>query len=384
MKIEAFTDKKTGQLSPVSGMPGVTHAFVPDPLPPNWAWPDSFWPLLLDAHKALAGLDGTAKHLPNPELVLRPLQNREAQRSSSLEGTVTDPQQQALFQLDPTFPESAQDPVNANREVFNYGLALRLRLDGKNPLPLSLRLIRDLHRILMEGVRGSDKNPGGFRKSQNQIGQPPRYVPPPASRLNEALDAFEKYLHIERPYDPLVDAFLVHYQFEAIHPFLDGNGRVGRLLLAIMIAEWCGLASQWLYMSAYFEKNKDTYMDMLLRISTSGEWSEWIEFCLRGVVEQARDTQLRCERLLALHRDFHDRLRAIKGSVRLSTIVDDLFKVPVAMVSRVAREHKVTYPTARADLLRLEGAGLIKRIANYDQIAYYCPPIFDVTYADEV
>ncbi len=327
---------------------------------------------------------GTAKHLPNPELVLRPLQNREAQRSSSLEGTVTDPQQQALFQLDPKFPESVQDPANAHREVFNYGRALRLRLETKNPLPLSLRKIRDLHRVLMEGVRGSDRNPGDFRKSQNQIGQPPRYVPPPANRLTEALDAFEKYLHASKPYDPLVDAFLVHYQFEAIHPFLDGNGRVGRLLLAIMIAEWCGLASQWLYMSAYFDKNRDAYMDLLLQISTSGAWSEWIEFCLHGVVEQAKDTQLRCERLLALHRDFHDRLRVIRGSVRLSSIVDDWFKVPVVMVSRVARQHHVTYPTARADLKRLEGAGLIERIQNYEQIAYYCSPIFDITYADEV
>jgi Fic family protein len=216
----------------------------------------------------LASLDGTGKHLPNPEILLKPLQGREAKLSSQLEGTITDPKQQVLFEADPQYPTSASDPANAFREVFNYGRALRLRLDGENDLPLSLRLIRQLHAVLMDGVRGADQRPGEFRQIPNQIGWPARFVPPPPEYLAEALDAFEKYLHLRDDFDPLVRAFLAHYQFECIHPFRDGNGRVGRLLLSLAIAEWCGLSSQWLYMSAFFEKRKNDYMDLLLRVST--------------------------------------------------------------------------------------------------------------------
>ncbi|MGI8496271.1 MAG: Fic family protein [Gemmatimonadaceae bacterium] len=384
MKAAQFSSKKkTGELVAVSGLPGITHAFLPEPLPPDWKWPVRLWPLLLEARTALASLDGTGRHLLNPELVLVPLQNREAQRSSSLEGTYTDPREQALFQLEPKYPESGDDPINANREVFNYVRALRLRGNTKNTLPISLRLIRELHRILMEGVRGSDRNPGEFRRSQNQIGRPARFVPSPATHLASLLDAFEKYLHAGATrFDPLVNAFLVHYQFEAIHPFLDGNGRVGRLLLSVLIAEWCRLSNEWLYMSAYFDHHKDEYIGRLFRISTHGEWEKWVEFCLRGVVVQANDTLGRCENLLALHQQYHDKLRRIGGSVRLSGIVDDLFKTPVASVVSVARSCKVSYPTAASDLKKLARAGIVEKINDISRIAYYCPAIFKVTYAD--
>lgn len=377
-----FTTEKTGQLVPVSGASGITHAFVPAPLPPQWEWPADLWPLLLEARTALAGLDGIGKYLPNPQLLLRPLQNREAQRSSSLEGTITDPQQQALFQVDPKYPLSSDDPVNAQREVFNYYRALHLRLEHQEALPLSLRLIRNLHAILMDGVRGAEQRPGQFRRVQNQVGSPARYVPPPVNYLEATLDTFEKYLHTEHCFDPLVEAFLVHYQFEAIHPFRDGNGRVGRLLLALTISEWCQLSNQWLYMSAYFDRNKDQYIDRMLHVSTHGDWGSWITFCLRGVIEEARDTQRRCDRLLALHRAFHEKLIEIAGSVRLSSIIDDLFESPVAVVASVQKKHNVTYPTARADLKKLKDAGIIQEIPNAPQISYYCPQIFDITYED--
>lgn len=351
-------------------------------LPPAWKWPNELWPLLIEARTALATLDGTGRHLPNPDLILRPLQNREAQRSSSLEGTYTEPQQQALFQLDPKFPESSEDPDNAHREVFNYSRALRLRLETLETLPVSLRLVRELHRVLMDGVRGSDRNPGEFRRTQNQIGRPARFVPPPVPHLTSLLGNLETYLHAPRSYDPLVDAFLVHYQIEAIHPFLDGNGRVGRLLLSLLIAEWCNLSNQWLYMSAYFDLHKDEYIDRLFRISTHGDWKGWIVFCLTGVVQQARDTQSRCEKLLTLNRELHERLRSVGGSVRLSAIIDDLFVVPAAAVANVARKHNVTYPTARSDLTKLESAGILERVDVASQISYYCPPILEITYAD--
>jgi Fic family protein len=376
-----FTSSMTGRLVPAGTSPDVSFAFVPNPLPPDWAWPSDLWKLLIEARKSLSSLDGTGKHLPNPEILLRPLQSREAQLSSQLEGTITDPQQQVLFQADPRFPTSKNDPLNAYREIFNYGRALRLRLDGSNDLPLSLRLIRELHAVLMDGVRGADQRPGEFREIQNQIGVPARFVPPPPQYLSRTLDEFEKYMHSgDAKYDPLVRAFLAHYQFEAIHPFRDGNGRVGRLLLSLTIAEWCGLSSQWLYMSPFFEKRKVEYMDLLLNVSTRGAWEEWIRFCLEGAVSQAIDTEKRCDKLLALHRDLHARLKG--GSVRLSRLVDRLFSSPIITVNQYKEIFGVTYPTARSDLKRLESSGIVQPLPEMSQITYYSKPIYSITYED--
>ncbi len=216
MDRQVFTSSMPGNLVLVpNGPPDVQIAFVPHPLPPKWLWPNRLWKLLLEARTGLSRLDGTGKHLPNPEILLRPLQDREAQLSSQLEGTITDPQQQALFEADPRYPVSDTDPVNAYREVFNYRRALRLRLDGANDLPLSLRLIRELHAVLMDGVRGAGQRPGEFRAIQNQIGRPARFVPPPPEHLNETLDAFEKYLHADDGFDPLVRFLDRRYLFTA-------------------------------------------------------------------------------------------------------------------------------------------------------------------------
>ena len=380
MNSKIFTRAMTGTLIDLrGGAADLRVAFLPNPLPPKWEWPEDLWPLLLEARCALSSLDGTGKHLSNPEILLQPLQRREAQLSSKLEGTITDPPQQVLFEADPRYPTSANDPTNAYREVFNYRQALRSRLEGQNDLPLSLRLIRELHKILMHGVRGSDQTPGEFRTLQNQIGRPARYVPPPPERLAETLNAFEHSMHLTNSFDPLVRAFLAHYQFEAIHPFRDGNGRVGRLLLSLMIAEWCKLSSQWLYMSAFFEKRKDDYIDLLLNVSTKGDWEPWIRFCLEGVVSQSVDTEKRCEKLLALHRDFHGRLK--QGSVRLSKLVDNFFKSPVIRVTQYSREFKISYPTARSDLNKLAELGILKDLGT-DPISYYCAPIYRITFED--
>ena len=381
-----FTGSAPGKLvRTLSNQPDALYAFVPDDLPPRWSWPGHLWPKLVTARARLASLDGTGKHLPNPEIILKPLQQREAQLSSRLEGTITDPRQQALFQANPRYPVSEADPTNAYREVFNYARALRWKLDGHTDLPLSLRLIRQLHGVLMDGVRGSGQQPGEFRTIQNQIGRPARFVPPPAEHLRATLNSFEKYLHDENSgLDPLVRAFIAHYQFETIHPFHDGNGRVGRLLLALTISEWCELSGQWLYMSAFFEKRKQEYMDLLLRVSTHGDWGRWLEFCLDGVIAQALDTEHRCDKLMALHRDFHERLKGIgSGSVRLSSLVDSLFSRPICTVRGVQDEFNVTYPTARSDLRKLEASGILKKLESLPRATYYCSPIFHVTYEDD-
>ena len=381
MDAREFAADMPGRLVPIPNGPrDIQVAFIPHPLPPKWNWPDRLWPLLVEARSCLSSLDGVGKHLPNPEILISPLQRREAHLSSQLEGTITNPQQQALFEADPKYPVSANDPANAFREVFNYRQALRLRLDGANNLPLSLRLMRELHSVLMDGVRGSNLQPGEFRTIQNQIGRPARFVPPPPQYLNDILNEFEKYLHANDSFDPLVRAFLAHYQFEAIHPFCDGNGRVGRLLLSLMIADWCGLSSQWLYMSAFFEKRKRDYMDLLLGVSTHAAWDLWIEFCLQGAISQAKDTERRCDSLLAAHRDFHSRLKA--GSVRLSGLVDSLFKSPVISVATYRRQFTVTYPTARSDLKKLQVLGIVELLEALDPITYYCPSIYRITYED--
>ncbi len=383
MDIKIFGDQKTGELVEITGIPGVTHAFVPDPLPPDWEWPLRLWPKLLEARTALARLDGVGLHLPNPQLLLRPLQNREALRSSSLEGTYTEPEEQILFQINPQYPTSATDPINAKREVYNYGEALRLH--NVHYLPLSQRLIRELHRVLLDGVRGADKQPGEFRKFQNQIGRPARFVPPPPNFLGNCLDEFERYLHKDSLFDPLVNAFLVHYQFEAIHPFQDGNGRVGRLLLAILIQEWCALSNQWLYMSAYFDANKDEYIDRLFQVSTHGDWEGWIEFCLTGVVVQAKDTENRCKKLIDLSRSFRNRIQTIHGgSTRLYAIAEGLFVTPIVQIPFVEEQYHVTYPTAKSDIEKLVAVWILEEVTNTKQKTYYSPDIFSVTYSDTI
>ena len=382
MDIKQFTEDKPGDLISVEGIHGASYAFLPAPLPPDWPWPVDMWPMLLEASVELAKLDGIGRHLPNPGLLLRPLENREAQRSSQLEGTYATPQQLLLFELDPILPESASDPANAVREVANYSTALRSGLKMiREGIPFSQWLIRELHGHLLNGVRGSDSHPGTFRTKQVQIGRPPRFVPPPPFYLQEQLDNFEEIAREEkRMYGPLVDAFITHYQFEAIHPFEDGNGRIGRLLLSLMITKWCELSDQWLYMSEYFDKNKDEYLERLLKVSTQNDWGGWIRFCLKGVIEQAKDTERRCTSLVELSIAYNERVRALGGSWRLRSIVDRLFILPVVQAPLLAIEHQVSYPTASADIKKLVSAGILEEIPDVTVKTYFAPEVIQITY----
>lgn len=382
MDISEFTEHSPGELIAVSGIRDASHAFLPDRLPPKWLWPEALWPPLLAAHQELARLDGIGRHLPDPNLLLRPLQTREAQRSSQLEGTFTRPQQQMLFELEPALSRSGADDVNAYREVANYGQALRLGLAAiEDGAPFSQSLIRNLHRTLLEDVRGSASHPGQFRQVQVQIGRPARFVPPPPLYLPDLLDNFEDHARCEeRLYDPLVEAFLMHYQFEVIHPFEDGNGRVGRLLLALMITRWCGLSNQWLYMSEYFDDNKDQYMSGLLRVSTHNDWQGWIRFCLQGVAVQAKATERRCTRLVDLSASFRERISSLAGSWRLQSIADGLFLFPAVRISSLREQYDVTYPTAKADVNKLMSVGILQELPGSSPKAFYSPEILDITF----
>ena len=379
-----FTDRMPGQLVEIGGLPGLNYAFIPASLPPHWEWPVELWPLLVKAKEELGRLDGVGRYLPNPGLLLTPLRRREAQRSSSLEGTYATPEQLLLFEINPTEAAIEGANVSSIQEIANYERALRLREETRSQLPLSLRLIRQLHQTLLEGVREAGASPGEFRRGQVKIGSDGRFVPPPANYLPELLDQLEKYLHLEKNYDPLVEAFLVHYQFETIHPFRDGNGRVGRLLLSITIEDWCGLSGQWLYMSAYFDRYRDEYINHLYRISTENDWTGWVRFCLNGVVSQSIDAQHRCDRLLRLKDDYWHRLKNGDFSGRIYQIVENLFTRPFSTTRLTMNEQAVSQPTARSDLEALVKIGILKemQLRVNRQKAYYCEDIFHLSYED--
>jgi len=378
-----FTDNRLGELVGI-GAPDPGLAFVPAPLPAAWDMPVDLWPLLMRAREALARLDGLGRHLTNPQLLLVPLQQREALRSSSMEGTYATPEELLLYQMDPRDPTSREDQVNAWREVFNYGKALQLGVNLLNEgLPISLRLIRDIHRALLSGVRGQEKHSGEFRDYQVQVGVEARFVPPPAPRLPDCLDAFEKWHHLDSDIDPLIRACMAHYQFETIHPFRDGNGRVGRLLLALTIFQWMRLGSPWLYLSPFFDRYKDDYIDHLFNVSADGRWLPWIRFCLQGVVAQCNDTLGRIDRIVALREDFGRRVAESGGSARLSRIVEALFASPLTTIPQAATLTEVTYPTAKKDIDRLQGLGILREgPSDITPRYFYSPQLFDVAYGD--
>lgn len=375
-----FTTSETGSLVAVSiGEPD--WAFIPAPLPRNYHISHDLLPLLAKAHAELGRLDGIGRTLPNPDLLLQPLQRREALRSSSLEGTYASPEELLLFELEPRDAPNPGDRINEWREVFNYAEALRHGRMLLGELPLSLRLIREMHRVLLTGVRGRDRAPGEFRRTQVHLGSDRRYVPPPVQHLETCLDDFEKFLHDSTAIDPLVRAFLAHYQFEAIHPFVDGNGRVGRALLALSAYTWAELSTPWLYLSPFFDAHKDEYIDRLFAVSATGAWDEWVRFCLQGTVEVCRDAVVRCDRLRALREEFRDRVA--RGSGRMHRLVDLLFAYPIITVTEAMRRLGVTYPTARADIGKLETLGIVRELESSYPKAFVAPAILDAAYRDD-
>ncbi|MFM7316024.1 MAG: Fic family protein [bacterium] len=351
---------------------------MPDPLPPNWEFLPGLWPLVAEAKRLIGVLEGIGRVLPNPAILLRPSEDREAIQSSAIEGTYATPRELLLFDLEPGNPETESASVNQFREVNNYRLAIQHAV--ASDLPVCQRLMRELHRILLGGVRGQHTDPGNLRKIQVAIGTNKRFIPPPPMALPGCLDDLEKYIINESSFDPLIDCFLVHYQFETIHPFTEGNGRIGRLILALMICRKCHLSKPWLYLSDYFERYRDEYISGLYRVSTDGDWANWIEFCLRATIDQAKSTINRCEMLLAMRESFRQKLHETGGQMRLHTLVDQLFISPILRVTDVQKLLQVTYPTAKSDLDKLVKAGIVKLLAGTTVKSYYAPAIFRIAY----
>jgi Fic family protein len=358
-------------------------AFIPSPLPQDWEVPYDIWELLAQAREELARLDGVGRNMPNYNLLLRPLQRREALRSSSLEGTYATPEQLLLFEIDPREPKSASDPVSAWQEVWNYSRALELGLQILTKRPISLNLIRAMHQELLAGVRGSQKDPGNFRRSQVHIGSDRRFIPPPPNEVISCLDDFEKSIHKQKRIDPLIFCFMAHYQFEAIHPFLDGNGRVGRLLLSLMIYDQYKLKKPWLYLSAFFDKYKDEYITLLFQVSSKGNWNDWIKFCLRGTIEQSKDSIRRFDELLDLRSQYMGLLDQSGGNIRLNKLVEHLFESPAITIPQLAVMCGISYPTACTDIERLVRVGILMESNMVERPKiYFAPHIVDIAFGD--
>jgi Fic family protein len=362
MNTKLFTDKAAGRV--VRTAHGY-NAFVPKSLPPELSWTPSAVSLLSRADRALGELAGIGRALPNPHLLILPFARREAVLSSRIEGT-----QASLSDL--FAYEAAPNPAATGdvREVFNYIRALEYGLARLNDLPLSLRLIREIHGKLMQGVRGEHSTPGEFRRSQNWIGpsgcllNDATYVPPPVEEMRACLGDFETFLYTRSDIPPLVKLALLHYQFEAIHPFIDGNGRVGRLLIIMLLCLWDLLPQPLLYLSAYFEANRQIYYDLLLSVTQRGAWEEWICFFLEGVESQARDAISRSHRIQDLRRAYRMRFQTTQSSARLLQVVDLLFGAPILSVKQVKEAMNVSFPSANRYIKQLQTAGIIREITG--------------------
>jgi len=323
------------------------RAFVPDPLPPKLAWSAELVKAAIDAGHVLGRLAGEGGRLPNPHLLIRPFVRREAVLSSKIEGT-----QATLGQLladeAGALVERVPDDLN---EVRNYVVALEQGVARLEKLPLSLRLMKALHHTLMKGVHGDRAAPGEFRRIQNWIGPPgatvanARFVPPPPNELASCLDAWEKHLH-DPDLPPLLHAALLHYQFEAIHPFIDGNGRVGRLLITLFLVEREILPSPLLYLSAFFEATRRDYYDLLTRVSQRSEWEPWVLYFLRGAAHQGKDALDRVARINALREQWRRRL-ASRQTRKVMELLDRVTANPFITVKGAAEELGVAFTTAQ-------------------------------------
>lgn len=381
MEIAKFTDARTGRLVQIQH-PRYTHSFIPEPMK-EWVVPERLIDLCIDAGSSLGEMNGMLNDLPNPDLLIRLLQGREALQSSKLEGTDADPAELMLFAKDPRDSRSASDPANSFVEVMNYGTALALGYTRMKDQGLTLSLIREMHHCLLTGVRGEDKRPGQFRNDLVAIGRPARLIPPPAVFLQDLLEDFQRY--ISRPYtssrERLVRAFIAHYQFETIHPFFDGNGRIGRVVMSLMVYAAFGHRLPWLYMSPYFERNADEYARRLFAVSTNGEWAQWIEFCLQGIIEQARDAIDRCKLLWAVRERYVERATAVANPRTIRTI-DAFFDSPLVRVTDIQKKWGVHYNTAKSDIEGLLKIGVLRKLRETRPVSYYAWEFFKVAYDD--
>lgn len=354
------------------------RAFIPAALPPDppVALDLETVTLLSDADRALGRLDGIVKTVPDPDFFIAMYVRREAVLSSQIEGTQSTLEDLLAAELGP----SAQAVPDDVEEIVNYVSAMNYGLNRLGELPLSLRLIREIHKQLLSGVRGAHASPGEFRKTQNWIGPAgaplarATFVPPPPPEMKEALSDFEKYLHSNSGLPLLIDVGLAHAQFESIHPFLDGNGRVGRLLITFMLVQREALRAPLLYLSYYFKLHRAEYYDRLMAVRQKGDWEGWVRFFLDGIAETATEATRTAERIFDLrerHRSFVIEEQLGQNALKLISL---LFARPIINVNLVGSELEIAWGTANKLVGQFEELGLIRettgqrrsRVFRYD------------------
>jgi Fic family protein len=345
---------------------------VPFPLPPRVTWDNAIITSLSRADFLLGKLAREGSALPNPHLLIRPFIAREAALSSKIEGTESTLGDILAANAGAFIKQNPEDL----QEVQNYIKALDYGLKRLDVLPLSLRLIKEIHEHLMQGVRGFHATPGEFRRTQNWIGSPgctintAKFVPPPPDHLMDCLGALEIFFH-DRSLPPLIHIALCHYQFEAIHPFLDGNGRVGRLLITLLMIERRMLPSPLLYLSAFFEATRDEYYRQLYNVSAKGTWHEWLTYFLNGVATQSEDVLSRSERINALLSQW--KLIVASGGSQVPVEIVQHFAInPYFTINKIAQDLGIAYSTAQRAVKKLEAASIIKRTNDNRRDKVYC------------
>jgi len=368
------------------------RAFIPAPLPP--APPvqitGEIQCLLSEADRALSRLDGSIQTLPNPDLFVFMYVRKEAVLSSQIEGTQSSLNDLLAAEASILSPDQPKDVD----EVVNYVRAMNYGLDRLHSLPLSVRLIREIHAELLKGVRGSLLTPGELRRSQNWIG-PGRctlmdaaFVPPPPEEVPVALGELERFLHAPSELPALLQIGLTHVQFETIHPFLDGNGRVGRLLITLYLCERGILQKPVLYLSHYFKKYRAAYYDLLQAVRDTGDWERWVVFFLRGVIEVSNEATETARRILAL-REAHRGIVTThfgRAAANGHRVLEHLYERPIVAVADIQTLLGTTYPAASAIVSRLLAHGIVREITGYrrNRLFRYEPYIqlFSETQAD--
>lgn len=365
--------RKTGEFRTVSSGGEDINYFIPYPLPPNP--PIDLSPqietLREEANRALGRLDGITNILPDKTLFLYFYVRKEAVLSSQIEGTQSTLSDLLLFDIN----EINSEKMIAASEVSNYVAAMDHGLERlKGGFPLSLRLLREIHAILLRSGRGSDKSPGEFRTSQNWFGgtRPGNalYVPPPPEEMTNALGALEKFLHSNVPL--LMKAALAHVQFETIHPFLDGNGRIGRLLITFLLCADDALSAPLLYLSLFFKMNRQSYYDILQRVRTEGAWEEWLEFFFRGVRDTSVQATNTAKAIYDLFEKDHERVQS-KGRVPASLNRLQLFlqKTPITSTASASISLNISRPTIQSAINRLVDIGILSELTGKSRNRLY-------------
>ena len=367
MNEKEFNNSPTGHLVPTTIYLVPYKAFVPNELPP-FVKPD--WEItnrILEAQQKLSELKGLGSRIENPNLFIRPFIRREAVLSSMIEGTRTEIIDLLAYEVDqiPVPGLGGSDPPeNDIREVLNYVAALEFGLSNINKKEINENYLCKLHKILLSGVRGSETNPGCFREVQNYIGKeksPDKaaFFPPPVVEMRKSIKGLLKYINKGNEYPPIIRLALIHYQFEAIHPFIDGNGRIGRLLNTILLIKWNLLDSPLIYLSGFIEEHKEKYYRLLLNISKTGSWDDWLSFFLHAITEQSNDAIYRIVKLQDLKNNWLNRPEIGRATVNIIKLIDYLFANPYTTISDAEKLLKVTNKAARNNISKLLDANIL-------------------------